>query len=129
WNVTILDKSKKARPIGGGLQVNGSLQDRMKTAKLLRKLVTDEKSAVQLWSSIESRLRREAQKYKNLALYYQTRIEAIHQDENAAWAVTDKRTVFSGEILIGADGHRSLVRRYVAPHHPDALFAGYIVWI
>ena len=43
--------------------------------------------------------------------------------------VTENRETFQGDIVIGADGHRSLVRRHVAPHKPDATFAGYIVWI
>src|SRR5699024_4779979 len=37
--------------------------------------------------------------------------------------------VFYGDILIGAYGHRSLVRRHVARYKADATFAGFVVWI
>jgi 2-polyprenyl-6-methoxyphenol hydroxylase-like FAD-dependent oxidoreductase len=31
--------------------------------------------------------------------------------------------------VIGADGYRSIVRGSVAPEHPDATFAGYVIWL
>jgi 2-polyprenyl-6-methoxyphenol hydroxylase-like FAD-dependent oxidoreductase len=34
-----------------------------------------------------------------------------------------------GDLVVGADGHRSIVRSGVAPQHPDASFAGYVIWI
>jgi 2-polyprenyl-6-methoxyphenol hydroxylase-like FAD-dependent oxidoreductase len=43
--------------------------------------------------------------------------------------VTDKGETFYGDILIGADGHRSSVRPLVAPHKPNAIFAGYLIWV
>jgi 2-polyprenyl-6-methoxyphenol hydroxylase-like FAD-dependent oxidoreductase len=35
---------------------------------------------------------------------------------------------FAADLIIGADGCRSIVRRNVAPDHPDATFAGYMLW-
>ncbi len=85
--------------------------------------------SIQFWSSIESRLRSEAQDDSRIDLRYDTRVQTIHQDDDAAWVVTDKGETICGDILIGADGHRSVVRRHVAPHKPDATFAGYLVWL
>ena len=128
-HVTILEKANEQRGIGGGLQVNGGLFDCSKTARLLRKLAVGGSNSIQLWSSIESRLRTEVLSDKHIDLRFNTRIQSIDQDAVSAWAVTEDGEVFKGDILIGADGHRSLVRRYVAPHKPDAAFAGYIVWM
>lgn len=36
--------------------------------------------------------------------------------------------VVTGDVLIGADGGRSVVRRYVAPQQPLARYAGYVIW-
>jgi hypothetical protein len=35
---------------------------------------------------------------------------------------------FAADLVIGADGYRSIVRRNVAPDQPDAAFAGYMLW-
>ena len=43
--------------------------------------------------------------------------------------IRDWRTDGKGPCAIGADGHRSVVRRSVAPDKPDATFAGYVLWI
>ena len=31
--------------------------------------------------------------------------------------------------MIGADGHNSIVRAHILPHHPHATYAGYMGWI
>lgn len=36
---------------------------------------------------------------------------------------------FKGDFLIGADGYRSIVRRYLNPDKPFADYAGYLVWV
>lgn len=71
----------------------------------------------------------ETEKYSTIDIHFATNVHKISQDENTAWAETDQGDIFHGDILIGADGHRSMVRRHVAPDKPDATFAGYMVWI
>src|SRR5699024_10771044 len=100
-----------------------------KTARLLRKLASGGKSSVQLWSSIEKRLRNEVEKSSKINLIYHSRVESIDQNEDYSSVMTEAGTHYKSDILIGADGHRSLVRQYIAPNNPDATYAGYIVWI
>lgn len=128
-NVTILDKAGEEPRSGSGLQVNGGTFDLSKTARLLRNLASGGKSSVQLWSTIESRLRTEALSDPQIDIRYNTRVESVDQDDQSAWVVTQDNETIHADILIGADGHRSLVRRHVAPDNPDATYAGYIVWI
>src|SRR5699024_1654294 len=59
-HVTILDKVSEKQRHGSGLQVDGGTMEMSKTARLLRKLASGGKTSVQLWSSIEHRLRKEA---------------------------------------------------------------------
>lgn len=127
--VTILEKVGEEPRTGSGLQVDSGAFEVSKTARLLRKLASGGKRSIQLWSSIESRLRAEALADDHIDLRYNTRVDTIHQDEDAAWVVTDAGETLRADILIGADGHRSAVRRHIFPHHPDATYAGYIVWI
>jgi len=127
--VTILDKAGEEQRFGSGLQVDGGTFEISKTARLLRKLASGGRSSIQLWSSIEHRLRREALSYSNLDIRYNTKVQTINQDDNTAWAVMEDEQTIHADILIGADGHRSIVRHHVSPHKPYATYAGYVVWI
>ncbi len=127
--VTILEKVGDEQRTGSGLQVSSGMFETSKTARLLRKLASGGKKSVQLWSAIEYRLRREALSDPNITIQYNTRVDALGQDADSAWVETHDGNTLYSDILIGADGHRSLVREHVAPHHPDASYAGYIVWI
>ncbi|WP_102336355.1 FAD-dependent oxidoreductase [Salimicrobium jeotgali] len=126
--MTILEKAGEDRPGGAGLQVDAGFFDRTKTAKLLRKLTSGGKKSIQLWSHLESNLRREVQSYSGVDFRFHTRVEAVGQDDSTAWVVTDTGEIIFGDILIGADGHRSMVREQVAPQKPNATFSGYMVW-
>lgn len=127
--VTILEKAGEEQRTGSGLQVDAGTLKMSKTARLLRKLASGGKKSVQLWSSIESRLRREALTDPRVTICYNTTVQAVDQDETTAWVETDQNETIYGDILIGADGHRSIVRHHIAPHKPYATYAGYIVWI
>lgn len=128
-HVTILEKVSKEPRTASGIQVNGGTFDLTKTARFLRKLVSGEKTSVQLWSTIESRLRTEALADPKINIRYNTYVERVDQDDDSAWVVTSNGETFHGDILIGADGHRSKVRSHIAPNNPDAIYAGYIVWV
>lgn len=127
--VTIIEKVDENRHGGSGLRVNGGTFGKSKTEKLLKNLVSGGKSSVQLWSAIESRLREQVKREDNIELHYNTRVVDIDQNEEMAWVVTEEGQIIQGDILIGADGHNSQVRAYVAPHKPHATYAGYMGWI
>ncbi|MEH7438258.1 NAD(P)/FAD-dependent oxidoreductase [Neobacillus drentensis] len=128
-NVTILERAGAKPRSGAVLQVDSGDVDRTITAKFLRKLASGGIKSVEAWSSVQSRLRAEAEADPRIDLLYDTRVQTVNQDDDSAWIVTDKGETFRGDILIGADGHRSTVRRNVAPHKPDATFAGYLIWV
>lgn len=127
--VTVLEKAKEGTRLGAGLQVDGTSFYQSKIEKKLRKLASDGKGKVRLWSSIESQMRQEAYSSPNITLHFNTRVQIVDQNEKVAWAKTEEGKLFEGDILIGADGYRSIVRDEVAPHHTDAAFAGYVVWM
>jgi 2-polyprenyl-6-methoxyphenol hydroxylase-like FAD-dependent oxidoreductase len=128
-DVTILERAGSKPRSGAVLQVDSGEIDRTQTAKFLRKLASGGIRSAEAWSSIQLRLRTVAEADTRITLRYDTRVQTINQDSDSAWAVTDKGEIFHGDILIGADGHRSIVRRLVAPHKPNATFAGYLIWV
>lgn len=127
--VTIVDKVDEEHRSGSGLRVDGSSFNQTKTEKLLRNLASGGKSSIQLWSSIETRLREEVEKDSRIDLRFNTRVQEIGQDEECAWLKTADGEIIRGDLLIGADGHSSMVRGVISPGNPNAKFAGYIVWI
>ncbi|MCA1040691.1 FAD-dependent monooxygenase [Bacillus infantis] len=128
-NVTVLERVGAKPRSGAVLQVDSGEIDQTETAKLLRKLASGGIRSAEAWSSIQFRLRREAEADPKIDLRYDTRVQTVNQDNDSAWVVTEKGETFRGDILIGADGHKSTVRRIVAPHKPNAAFAGYMIWI
>lgn len=127
--VLLIEKAEEGERTGAGLQVDGSLFEQSATARLLRKLASGGKSSIQLWTDIEARLRKEAKDHPLIDLQYGLRVEEVGQSEEKAWVKTEDGEIFHADVLIGADGHYSMVRGHIAPHKPNATFAGYMVWI
>ncbi len=127
--VIILERANAERRSGAALQVDSGERDLKATATYLRRITSGGIKSVEAWSSIETRLRNEAMTNPQIELRFNTRIEAVKQNSEAAWVISDKGETFCGDILIGADGYRSIMRRHVAPHHPVATFAGYLIWV
>jgi 2-polyprenyl-6-methoxyphenol hydroxylase-like FAD-dependent oxidoreductase len=127
--VTVLERASGKRRSGAALQVDSGERDTSATAKCLRELASGGIKSVEAWSSIEARLRNEAMKNPQIDLRFNTCIQTVKQDDEAAWVISDKGETFRGDVLIGADGYRSIVRRHVASQHPDATFAGYLIWV
>ncbi|GHE73369.1 2-polyprenyl-6-methoxyphenol hydroxylase [Streptomyces spiralis] len=84
---------------------------------------------VQSWSAIYTRLRSAVEADPRIRLRHAATVQHVGQDADAAWVSTADGRTYRAGVVIGADGHRSVVRRSVAPHHPDATFAGYMIWI
>jgi 2-polyprenyl-6-methoxyphenol hydroxylase-like FAD-dependent oxidoreductase len=53
-------------------------------------------------------------------------ISVRSQDHYATANTCEAR--FDADLVVGADGRGSVVRRFVAPENPDALYAGYGLW-
>ncbi|MBQ1080750.1 FAD-dependent monooxygenase [Nocardiopsis sp. B62] len=81
------------------------------------------------WTVLREGLRRAVEDEPLVSLHHSTRVTAINQNEHSAWADTDGGRTFAADLVVGADGHRSLVRRTLVPEHPDASYAGYALWI
>lgn len=129
FNVTILERVSVERRSGAVLQVDSGERDVLPMAVFLRKLASGGMKSAEAWSSIEARLRKEVEANPHIKLRFDTRIQTVGQNDETAWVITDKGETFRGDILIGADGHRSTVRRHIAPQKPNATFAGYSIWL
>ncbi|WP_326686910.1 MULTISPECIES: FAD-dependent monooxygenase [unclassified Streptomyces] len=81
------------------------------------------------WTSLHEHLRAAVDDTAHITLHHTTRVRSVGQDDKHAWATTDSGDTHTADVVIGADGHRSVVRHAVAPEHPHATFAGYVIWL
>src|SRR5688572_386502 len=81
------------------------------------------------WSALHDRLRAAVEADPRIEVHNETGVQSVDQDAGRAWAVTTAARTFPGDVLVGADGHRSVVRAHVSPERPEAAFAGYMIWL
>jgi 2-polyprenyl-6-methoxyphenol hydroxylase-like FAD-dependent oxidoreductase len=122
--VTLLERSDDSGRTGAALYVDPNF---------MQKLLGDQAhfamaSGVQTWFTVNAALRAAVDADPRIALHQNTVVKRVGQDAESAWAESE-HLVFRGDIVIGADGHRSIVRASVAPDAPDARFAGYVIWL
>nr|WP_255588252.1 FAD-dependent monooxygenase [Nocardia sp. MH4] len=81
------------------------------------------------WWDVYSALRDAVDAEPLVSVIENAHVVEIGQDADAAWARLEDGTVWTSEVLLGADGYRSVVRRAVDAARPVADYAGYVVWL
>lgn len=126
--VTLLERSDDTGRTGAALHVPDGLVERI-TGLPSSEVPQPITPGIQTWFAVHGALRKAIEADANITLRQNTAVRTVDQDANQAWAVTTSGERIRGDLVIGADGHRSVVRRSVAPEKPDATFAGYLIWI
>jgi 2-polyprenyl-6-methoxyphenol hydroxylase-like FAD-dependent oxidoreductase len=137
WQVTVLERAGAHRSSGAALAVNPPdlvelLGDAAATTVLthLGQDAADVRAGLPVsWQALHSGLRHAADQQAAIRLQHRTTVVEVGQDVTHAWALTDIGETHTGDLLVGADGYRSLVRVAVAPDKPDARYAGYVLWL
>ncbi|HIE4838494.1 FAD-dependent monooxygenase [Burkholderia multivorans] len=124
--VTMLERSDRKARAGAALPVSEGLLERLIGRRSKRYALP---SGPQAWADVHAALREVVDADPNIRVRSPARVNLVDQDEHSAWAATENGEIVRGEILVGADGHASIVRRHVAPEQPDAVFAGYLIWL
>jgi 2-polyprenyl-6-methoxyphenol hydroxylase-like FAD-dependent oxidoreductase len=79
------------------------------------------------WMLIYQWLRSLIDRRPRITLHHGVDVTDVRASASGATVFTAARP-FAADLVIGADGYRSIVRRHVAPGQPDAAFAGYMLW-
>jgi 2-polyprenyl-6-methoxyphenol hydroxylase-like FAD-dependent oxidoreductase len=127
-HTTVLERSDDIGRTGAALHVQDGLLERitgLPTTQVPQPLAP----GIQTWFAVHGALRAAIDTNPLIELRQNTTVRKIDQDAHSAWVLTSDKQRITADIVIGADGHRSTVRRHIAPEHPDATFAGYVIWI
>jgi 2-polyprenyl-6-methoxyphenol hydroxylase-like FAD-dependent oxidoreductase len=122
--VTLLERSGDSGRTGTALYVEPGFMQTLLGGRARIAMA----SGIQTWFTVHAGLRAAVDADPRIALHQHTAVQRVGQDATSAWAES-AHGVFRGDIVIGADGHRSIVRASVAPDAPDARFAGYVIWL
>jgi 2-polyprenyl-6-methoxyphenol hydroxylase-like FAD-dependent oxidoreductase len=79
------------------------------------------------WLAIYRWLRAVADRTDGLSVHESARVDLISSDDHAAY-ISGPRVNASADVIIGADGYRSVVRRAVSPTRPFAPYGGFLLW-
>lgn len=135
--VTLLERASRYRPSGAALLVReADLRmilgpDHARAAAQLAGARDDDASTdvSSTWAGLYEGLCQAAESEPCMTMCHRTRVIEVGQDDSRAWARTDEGQRYTADVVIGADGYRSRVRREVAPERPDSTFAGYVLWL
>lgn len=81
------------------------------------------------WADVHRQLRAAVGAQPGIAFHPRSSVTAVGQTATVAWARTDAGETHEADVLLGADGIRSVVRGLVDPEHAEARFAGYLIWL
>jgi 2-polyprenyl-6-methoxyphenol hydroxylase-like FAD-dependent oxidoreductase len=131
--VAVLERDRELGAGGAGLGVERSLLERVTNASpfgdaavpVLPVITSNRDSTA--WMLIYQWLRNLIEHRPRITLHDGAEVTQVRADASGATVVTPVGP-FVGDLVIGADGYRSIVRRTVAPAQPDATFAGYMLW-
>lgn len=129
YAVTILERADSSLRNGAFIRLHTKSYRNSQIERELRHLASNGNNMVEAWSAIQARLLHAVAKEPRITLRHHTRMVSVGQNESSAWATSDEEQMFKGDFLIGADGYRSIVRRYLSPDRPFADYAGYLAWV
>lgn len=124
--VSLLERSADTGRTGAALQPGSTLLQRLTGQNGVPEL---DGNRIQTWTAVHAHLRAAVERDPKITIHDGVGVEHIGQDADVAWAKAEDGRCFTGDLLIGADGYRSIVRQAVVPGKPDARFAGYVIWI
>jgi 2-polyprenyl-6-methoxyphenol hydroxylase-like FAD-dependent oxidoreductase len=127
--VTVLERSTRLMTeFGAGLGIDLDLLGSLVPAHVATLPVVGPGRLSTSWLSLYQLLRSTAQASPLVTYRQAARVIEVSDAAGQATATLDSGETLQADLIVGADGYRSLVRRFVDPGHPDAEYAGNLLW-
>ncbi len=130
----ILERSHETQQRGGALGIDRALL--LQTVGIDSKngygaetfpVLTKNRQAAS-WRSIYVWLHNLARQQAEITLTEGCSVFEVSQTDTDVAAITTRGERIGAQVIVGADGHRSVVRKAISPEQPYALYAGYLLW-
>jgi 2-polyprenyl-6-methoxyphenol hydroxylase-like FAD-dependent oxidoreductase len=131
--VRVIEQSEAFEHRGTGLGVDRSLLslatgvDATRSGSVRALPVVRSFRETSTWRAIYTWLREVADATGGIEIHEGLRVDDVVQNATSA-QVRGDAFEFDADIVVGADGYRSLVRRVVDPGNPIARYGGFVIW-
>lgn len=129
WTVRIIERAAGEPPGGAGLGLDRGLLSQVTGVDAERIPVVSGNRDSAAWGLVRQFLLDVARRNPGIKILESTTVTGV-TDPAAPGQVSIDSTagVFTANVTVGADGVYSVTRRFVAPDHPTADYAGYMLW-
>jgi 2-polyprenyl-6-methoxyphenol hydroxylase-like FAD-dependent oxidoreductase len=80
------------------------------------------------WHLVRDWLEHSAEQVPAITLFHDALATTVTSDDSGVSVTAADGRTWWGDVIIGADGVHSTVRRFVDPEHPTAEYAGFVLW-
>jgi 2-polyprenyl-6-methoxyphenol hydroxylase-like FAD-dependent oxidoreductase len=129
WTATIVERATGEPPGGAGLGLDQRLLGQVTGVDAERVPVIRGNRDSAAWGLVRQFLLEQALATGGLDFREATTVTGVQEPTNPDQvSVATTAGLMSADVLVGADGVYSVSRRFVAPDHPAARYAGYMLW-
>lgn len=127
--VTVLERSNPTTlEVGGGLGVEVDLLQRVTGLTSKPPVCRGSDRDTTAWQLLRNWLEDAIHDVPQIDLHHDVNVSDVVSSDSEAVVTSSKKKKWRADIVIGADGVHSTVRRFVAPDNPSAVYAGFVLW-
>lgn len=130
WTVTIVERAAGEPPGAAGLGLDRRLLGRVTGVDAARIPVVSGNRDSAAWGLVRQFLLEAALRTAGIEFVESTTVTGVREPpaEPGRASIDSTGGIFTADVVVGADGVYSVTRRFVAPDHPAARYAGYMLW-
>lgn len=134
WQVTVVERATGVPAGGAGLGIDRELLAQVSGVAVTGLPVVRGNRESTAWSLVQALLLSSVQRNPRVEVLAGTSVTGVSDPDDGRGANSDRALVHTdggdvrADLVVGADGVSSVVRRFVAPDHPTATYAGYMLW-
>jgi 2-polyprenyl-6-methoxyphenol hydroxylase-like FAD-dependent oxidoreductase len=128
-DVMVLERSDlSALDVGGGLGVDVELIRQITGVTSAPPVCRGVDRETTAWHLLRNWLEECAGEVDTIELRHDVNVTLVANDDDAAVVTSSTGEEWRADIIVGADGVHSTVRRFVDPDRPTAAYAGFVLW-